>query len=129
LLRIDSRSAVPVYEQLRRGIIMRIVSGRLEPGEKLPSIRELAASLKINPNTVARAYRQLEEEGVVRARRGLGVYVSELPEGLEGKRRDSLQRLASDYVSRAAGIGADSETILNAVSMELRGGADDDRNQ
>lgn len=129
MLRIDSRSAVPVYEQLRRGIIMGIVSGRLEPGEKLPSIRELAASLKINPNTVARAYRQLEEEGVVRARRGLGVYVSELPEGLEGKRRDSLQRLASDYVSRAAGIGADSETILNAVSMELRGGADDDRNQ
>ncbi len=129
LLKIDSRSAVPVYEQLRRGIIMRVVSGRLQPGDKLPSIRELAASLKLNPNTVARAYRQLEDDGVVRARRGLGVFVSDPPKGLEDRRKTILHRLAREYVSRAASLGADSDRILNAVSMELKGEADDDRDQ
>jgi GntR family transcriptional regulator len=127
MLKIDSRSAIPVYEQLRRGIIMRIVSGRLQPGDKLPSIRELAAALRVNPNTVARSYRQLEAEGAVRARRGLGVFVCDPPDGLEAGRRESLRMLAGEYVSRAASLGAGSDAILKAVSRELKGGADNDR--
>ena len=73
---IDSRSAVPVYEQLKRQIVIHIVSGKFDDGEKLPSIRELASTILINPNTVAKTYRQLETDGFVTSRKGLGVFIS-----------------------------------------------------
>jgi GntR family transcriptional regulator len=74
-LPVDPASGLPVYRQIMDQVRRMVVSGRLPPGERLPSIRELAATLQINPLTVGKAYGELERDGVLEMRRGLGMYV------------------------------------------------------
>ena len=74
-LSVDPGSGFPVYRQIMDQVRRMIVAGRLTPGEKLPSIRDLAATLQINPLTVGKAYTELERSGIVEMRRGLGMYV------------------------------------------------------
>jgi GntR family transcriptional regulator len=74
-LPVDPASGLPVYRQIMDQVRRMMVSGRLAPGERLPSIRELAATLQINPLTVGRAYGELERDGLVEMRRGLGMFV------------------------------------------------------
>jgi len=76
-IRIDLSSFIPIYEQIKREIKRRIRLRILEPGQSLPSIRELAEDLLINPNTVARAYRELEREGAITTRKGKGCFVAD----------------------------------------------------
>jgi len=76
VIKIDTASFIPIYEQIKRQIKNRILLGDLRDNEPLPSIRDLATSLIINPNTVARAYRELEIEGFIYTRKGKGCYVS-----------------------------------------------------
>jgi len=123
---IDSRSAVPVYEQLKRQIVLRIVTGKLTDGEKLPSIRELAAALLINPNTVAKTYAQLEADQFVSSRKGLGVFVNTGDRKLQIDRIEIFKRLTDDYTLKAAGLGFSSEEILKALSCRLKGEIQDD---
>lgn len=75
-IHISPNDGAPIYLQIVRQIRYLVASGRLEEGEKLPPVRKLAAKLLINPNTVARAYRELETEGVLSTRRGAGVFVA-----------------------------------------------------
>ena len=75
MIQINLRDPRPIYEQLRDGFRQLILSGVLEPGEKMPSVRELAASLAINPNTIQRAYRELEAEGCICTAPGRGSFV------------------------------------------------------
>ncbi len=118
---IDSRSAVPVYEQLKRQIVLNIVTGRLTDGDKLPSIRELAAALLINPNTVAKTYTQLEADGFVLSRKGLGVFVSAGGREMQSDRFEIFEQLTDDFTSKAAGLGFSSEEIIKALSDRLKG--------
>jgi GntR family transcriptional regulator len=74
LFRLDSESGMPFYQQIVRQAKLMIAGGRLQPGDRLPTVRELAAQLVVNPNTVARAYLDLEREGVVETRRGQGTF-------------------------------------------------------
>jgi GntR family transcriptional regulator len=74
---INPRSSVPIYQQIKEQVRKGIDGGLLEPGDRLPSVRELAAQLLVNPNTVAKAYQELELEGVVATVRGRGTFVSE----------------------------------------------------
>jgi GntR family transcriptional regulator len=74
-LPIDPSSGLPVYRQIMDQVGRMIVAGRLQPGERLPSIRELAASLQLNPLTVGKAYGELERAGAIEMRRGLGMFV------------------------------------------------------
>ncbi|MBI1334504.1 MAG: GntR family transcriptional regulator [Armatimonadetes bacterium] len=76
-LRISEQDGVPIYLQIVNQVKLLVASGRLEPGEELPAIRGLAEQLMVNPNTVARAYRELENEGVVTKKRTTGTYISE----------------------------------------------------
>ncbi|MBS1700500.1 MAG: GntR family transcriptional regulator [Armatimonadetes bacterium] len=76
-LRISEQDGVPIYLQIVNQVKLLVASGRLEPGEELPAIRGLAEQLMVNPNTVARAYRELENEGVVTKKRTAGTYISE----------------------------------------------------
>jgi GntR family transcriptional regulator len=76
-INIDPNSHVPIYLQIVSGIRSAVASGVLRPGEPLPSLRSLGVELKVNPNTVQRAFDELEREGLVYPRRGVGMYVSE----------------------------------------------------
>ncbi len=126
---IDSRSAIPVYEQLKRQIVFHIVSGRLDEGEKLPSIRELAAALRINPNTVAKTYRQLETDGFVTSRKGLGVFISAGERELQSNRNDIFRELTDEYLSKAAALGLNAEEIMNSLAGRLKGEIEHDKNE
>src|SRR5881396_1560136 len=79
IISIDPRDRTPIYAQLERGLRAAIATGRLGPGEQLPTVRELAVDLRVNANTVARVYAELERAGVLETRRGVGSFVSATP--------------------------------------------------
>ena len=81
MVHLDYRDARPIYAQISDGIREQILAGVLEPGDKLPSVRELAATLTINPNTIQRSYRELEMQGWVASVPGKGCFVCGIPEG------------------------------------------------
>ncbi|MCK5115687.1 MAG: GntR family transcriptional regulator [Candidatus Aegiribacteria sp.] len=126
---IDSRSAIPVYEQLKRQIMLSIVSGRLDDGDKLPSIRELAAALRINPNTVAKTYRQLETDGFVTSRKGLGVFITTGNRELQSNRIEIFEELTDEYISKAAGLGLTADEIMKGLERSLKGEIEHDKNE
>jgi len=113
--RIDSKSAVPIYRQITDGIRRSVAAGILAPGEKLPSVRDLATRLLVNPNTVAKVYRDLERDGLLDTRRGDGTYVSTGATALtEADRRrllsDQLRTVARDV--RAFGLSQEAALDL-----------------
>lgn len=107
---INYRDPRPIYEQVRDGLRTLIVSGALAGGEKLPSVRELAAQLAINPNTIQRAYRELEQEGYVYSVPGKGSFAAERAE-IDTKRRDALLRRFDETVRELKYLGVDAETL------------------
>jgi GntR family transcriptional regulator len=76
IVSIDPRDATPIYAQLERGLRAAIATSRLRPGDQLPTVRQLAVELRVNANTVARVYGELERAGVIETRRGVGSFVS-----------------------------------------------------
>ncbi len=115
-VRISDRDGVPVYVQLVSQIKYLVSSGRLAPGEQLPPERKLAEQLVVNPNTVARAYRELEGEGVVDCRRGAGVFVAE---GVSPLARREQNRILAERVdvllTEARQMNVDLETLVALV--------------
>jgi GntR family transcriptional regulator len=79
IVAIDARDATPIYAQLERALRAAIASGRLRPGDQLPTVRQLAVDLRVNANTVARVYSDLERAGVIETRRGVGSFVTATP--------------------------------------------------
>lgn len=77
MLRIDTRSSTPIYEQIELGVKELILKGALKCGEKLPSVREMASILTINPNTISKAYGELEREGIIETLRGKGTFITD----------------------------------------------------
>ena len=114
---IDERSAMPVYAQLCEQVFAAVSGGRLSRGEQLPSVRDVAAELGINPNTVNRAYAELEREGVVETRRGRGTYVAF--SRTRGSPLVRLAEIAKRFVARARALGYGGAQILKAVRREI----------
>lgn len=113
---------IPIYLQIVNGIKREIVSGARQPGDRLPSVREQAESLAVNPNTVQRAYQELEREGVCDTKRGTGSYISERA-GLIPALRDEMARaLRRTYAEGMRALGFTDEEILSALRAELDGG-------
>jgi len=113
--RIDPKSALPIYRQITDGIRRSVAAGLIVPGERLPSVRDLAARLLVNPNTVAKVYRDLERDGLLHTRRGDGTYVSsEAAAMAEAERRrllaDQLRTVARDV--RAFGLSQEAALDL-----------------
>jgi GntR family transcriptional regulator len=101
--RLDKNSFVPFYRQLIDMILAGVASGRLLPGERLPTIRDMAVRLEVNPNTVAKAYSQLQIQGVVDTQQGTGVFVRP-PSGRKVTSREeqrNLEELCRDFIGRA----------------------------
>lgn len=117
-LAIDDISPVPVYAQLTEQLLAAVARGAIRRGEQLPSVRDVAAALGINPNTVNRAYVELEREGVLETRRGRGTFVASAPARTPALAR--LTEIAKRFVARARALGYDGSQILGAVRKEIR---------
>lgn len=118
-VRIDPADPTPPYEQLRRQLATLITAGALAEGTRLAPVRQLAADLALATGTVARAYRELESEGLVRTARGAGTRVTAPQHALTAAQRRA--RLARTYVEGARLLGADDETLARALDEALAG--------
>jgi GntR family transcriptional regulator len=106
-LRLNFQEREPIYLQIVEQVKSMVASGLLKPGSQLPTVREVAADLRINFNTAARAYRLLHEEGVISTQQGRGTYVLEAPPAAESKRlkRDRLQAMVEGLIEEAKRFG------------------------
>jgi GntR family transcriptional regulator len=118
----DTTSRVPIYRQLMDQVRQGIARGRLRAGSRLPSVRVLSRELVVNPNTVARAYTELEREGVLNTRQGLGVFVAEPQAELSAAvRRERLAQALDRFLTEAVHLGFSSDDVLSAVTKRIRG--------
>lgn len=117
----DPKSQTPVSTQIADSVIAGIAAGRFAPGERLPSVRALAVLLLVNPNTVAKVYRELERRSIVVSRPGSGVTVAgEALEPCRAAVRDELERAARDLVARALSAGLDIEDVMQLIGSTTR---------
>ena len=121
MLKIDARISTPIYEQVIIGIKELIVKGALKVGDKLPSIRELSTLLTINPNTVSKAYMELEKENIVEVIKGRGTFIS----NNYGKNisREKLNKLMIDFkrlILEANYLGLEEKDLISMLSQEYR---------
>lgn len=101
----DFASDRPIYLQLMEHIRQRIISGEYTPGERLPSVRELAAEAAVNPNTMQKALSELERDGLVFAQRTSGRFITDDVQLIQSLRRETAEREAVDFLSRLQGLG------------------------
>lgn len=118
--RLDLSSGVPVYRQLIDQILGGIASGTLRPGERLPTVRQVAVDLAINPNTVMRAYKELEIRGVLTTQQGTGTFISHKQvEKNEVARQRRLNQLAGEMAAKAGSEGYTLDELIQVLS-EMR---------
>ncbi len=119
---VDPDSAVPIYVQIVDAVKHQVATGSLKPGEQLPTVRELAADLRINPNTVARAYDQLNSDQVISTQQGRGTFVREQPdqEHLKQVRQEQLSAIISAALGKALSMGYTEDQVRNAFETQLK---------
>ncbi|MHC4200886.1 MAG: GntR family transcriptional regulator [Planctomycetota bacterium] len=121
-LQIDPHSGVPVYRQVMDQIKYYVASDVLAPGDRLPSIRELARQLHVNPTTIVKAYTELGHEGAIQLRQGKGAFVAEGARRMTAREREkALRRLARQLAVEAGQMGAAADAVLRVVREELNG--------
>jgi len=114
--RLDMASGVPVYRQIMDQVMGGIASGTLTPGAQLPTVRQLAVDLAVNPNTVVRAYRELEYRGVLDTQHGTGTFISERKvKRSDVERQRQLNQLVADFVARAGSAGFTLDEVLEQL--------------
>ncbi len=119
-LQLDPRSGIPAYRQLMDQVKYYIAGGTLRPGDQLPSIRELASALAVNPTTVVRVYTELEREGVLEMRHGKGAYVALQSPGLAPAEQDqAIRRSARQLALEASQLGIAAGRVVQVVREEL----------
>jgi GntR family transcriptional regulator len=120
-LHIDLESKVPIYVQVEDQVRALIAAGQLRPGEQLPTIRELAADLRVNYNTIARAYLELDRDGVISTQRGRGTFVAGVPDEkqMARKRQSKLHAIVCSALEEARLLGYEPGEIAEAFEEEL----------
>jgi GntR family transcriptional regulator len=118
--RVDARSGVPPYLQLVQQVRQALRMGVLKVGEQLPTVREVVAEVAVNPNTVLKAYRDLEREGLIEARAGHGTFVRQLPPGPPPGTHSRLGRSLARWVGEAREAGLDDEAMESLLHVTLR---------
>src|SRR5262249_36908313 len=120
LFHLQPDSAVPIYEQIVDQVTFGIASGVLEPGALIPSVRQLAERLTVHPNTVVRAYQELERQGVITARRGRGMEVTAAaPEACRRQRQEIVRARIREALHQAASSALPAEEVRQLVEEEL----------
>jgi GntR family transcriptional regulator len=118
-LRLNTASGVPPFLQIADQIRHAIATGLLEPGDQLPTVKEVVGSLAINPNTVFKSYRELEREGLVEGRKGAGTFVLRRPNGPRPGDQARLARSLRQWVGRARAAGLEDRAIESMLRAEL----------
>jgi GntR family transcriptional regulator len=108
---VEARSGVPTYLQIVQQVRQAVRLGVLQPGDRLPTVKEVVGSLAINPNTVLRAYRELDLEGMTEGRRGVGTFVAQGVSSLPATDVEDLRGALQRWVTRARGAGLDAEDM------------------
>jgi GntR family transcriptional regulator len=117
---LDQQSGLPMYLQIGQQVKEALRLGLLDVGDQLPTVREVVADLAINPNTVAKAYRELEHEGLVEAQQGRGTFVSSTLIASSLEHHEVLRRALQEWLVEAQRAGIDAESIRALVSRTLR---------
>ena len=125
LIAIDTRDATPIYAQLERALRAAIAAGRLRPGDQLPTVRQLAVDLKVNANTVARVYTDLERAGVLETRRGVGSFVTATPSQAHPPREHDrrLRAFVTRVLADIDRAGFTADEVVAAITAQKEGGA------
>ena len=118
--RLEPDSAVPLYEQIKREIKHNIISGSWSRDEKLPTIRDYARELKVNPNTIVKVYYQLDSEGYIYSKPGQGYFVSEQKDGRTGKRTELFRIFTEEYLIKATDLGFSISDVLKDLKKRLK---------
>jgi GntR family transcriptional regulator len=128
-IQLDFRSGIPIYTQIVEQVKQQVVGGELKPGHQLPTVRALALELRVNFNTVARAYRLLDEAGIISTQQGRGTYILDVPppEHTDKLRQQALEALTRDYLSEAYHLGCSPDEISKALNKQLEERNDTER--
>jgi GntR family transcriptional regulator len=119
---VNTSSRLPIYQQLVQQIRQAIARGEFQPDERLPSVRQLADDLVVNPNTVARAYTELERDGILTSRPGLGIFVAQPGTDLtKGARDRRLKELLDQWLTEAVHLGYSAEEVVRLVKQRVEG--------
>ncbi len=117
IFRRDMASGIPAYRQIIDQILGGIASGALRPGDQLPTVRQLAVDLAINPNTVVRAYRELEIRGVLSTQQGIGTFITREPvKADEAERQRQLNQLVAEFMARAGAAGFAAAEVVDRIN-------------
>src|SRR5512145_2018853 len=122
MLQIDFRSGLPIYTQIVNQVQSQVVTGLLKPGDQLPTVRALAEELRVNFNTVARAYRLLDEARIISTQQGRGTYITEIPppEVTDQLRKESLEALTHRFIREAMHLDFSKTEISQMVKDQLK---------
>jgi GntR family transcriptional regulator len=121
-IKIDFRSSQPIYVQITEQIRQMVASGELKEGDQLPTVRQLATDLRVNFNTVARAYRLLDEAGLISTQQGRGTYIWETPshEGMVHLRQHSLDSLTRRYLSEVGRLDYTPDEVIESFEQNIK---------
>jgi GntR family transcriptional regulator len=121
-IQIDQRSGVPLYRQIIEQVEFAIARGALKPGDQLPTVRQLAVSLAINPNTVIRAYREMEIKGVLDTQQGSGTFVRDHQPELDALERSrKLNQIVTELMARASRYGFSLDEVIDGLLQRKEG--------
>lgn len=125
MLQVDPRDPTPIHAQLERAVRVAIATGRLRPGDQLPTVRQLAVDLRVNANTVAKVYVALERDGVVETKRGVGTFIAEAQtrKAHAAQRERQLAALVDRFLADIAAQGFSSRELMQQLARRMKEGA------
>ncbi|MCJ2144847.1 MULTISPECIES: GntR family transcriptional regulator [Bacillus] len=112
----------PIYRQIAEQLFKKMIRGEIKPGEKLPSVRELAVQTQVNPNTIQRTYNEMERMGVVETRRGQGTFVVEHTEVIDDLKREMRSEVIGQFVQSMEELGLSKQDMLSELDRFLQKG-------
>jgi len=122
VFKVDTQNPMPLYAQLERSVRFAIATGKLRPGDQLPTVRQLAVELRINANTVAKVYAELERAGIVETKRGVGTFIREL-DGRAARARvndQQLDMLVESFLADAMALGFSFDEVIDHISSKRK---------
>ena len=124
VLTLDPRDSTPIYAQLERGVRAAIATGRLKAGDQLPTVRQMAVELRVNANTVARVYAELERSGVIETKRGVGSFISASPSQAHPPREHDrrVRAFVTRVLADAGAHGLSVDDVIAGLRAHAKGG-------